>query len=177
MLGRRTTFVILGALLGLGASACSGTSLTYQGCNMYPTIQPGDGISLRPIEGRITRNEIVEFRLPPLATDHGLAIARIVGLPGETISFVGGKVEVDGRPLPEPYLRRGTDTAIAAGGTPVFPFADTKLPIPAKTYFVLNDNRGQGEDSRYYGPVGEPDILDIVSYSPGPRAQGACPSK
>lgn len=174
---RRTTLSILGTLaVGTVLSACTSTSLTFQVCNMYPTIQPGDGITLGSITGPITRGEIVEFRLPPLATGHGLAVSRVVALPGERVAFAGGKVQIDGRSSVEPYLPRGTVTAVPTG-SPVFPFASTALLIPAGTYFVMGDNRQGSEDSRYYGPIGRVNIVEkVTSYSAGPRKKGACPA-
>lgn len=158
-------------MAGLPLAGCSRTSLTFEVCNMYPSIQPGDGISLKPMTGRIVRGEIVEFHLPPLATAHGLAISRVVGLPGETISFSGGKVDIDGKPLPQPYLRN-TTTELPTGGSSVFPPKVTSLYIPSRTYFVMGDNRRNSEDSRYYGPIGQPNIVSYVaSVSPGPRTQ------
>jgi signal peptidase I len=176
MRGRRAALAGFSlALVALGLGGCSRTSLTFQPCNMYPTIQPGDGITLDTPRAPIVRGEIVEFRLPPLASARGLAISRVVGLPGETISFVGGKVDIDGKPLAQPYLPRGTTTELPAGGSTVFPPGVTSLYIPPHTYFVMGDNRGDSEDSREFGPIGGPTIVASVgSFSPGPRNQ-SCP--
>ena len=67
--------------------------------------------------------------------DNSLSVKRIVGAPGDTIRLEGGSVYLNGQPLSEPYLLRGTVT-----------FADPETRRRQFTcgkarYFVMGDNR------------------------------------
>ncbi len=74
-------------------------------------------------------------------------IKRVVGLPGERVTFVQGRVYVDGVILDESYLAGVTR---AEGHAWV---------VPPMYVFVLGDNRGNSKDSRYFGPVPLESIL------------------
>jgi signal peptidase I len=98
-----------------------------------PFIDPGDDPTRYVFHGP-ERGDIIVLRDPrDPSTD---LIKRVIGLPGETIEIVNGKVYINDRLLEEPYITT--------------PWNDTlpKILIPPDEYFVMGDNRNNSLDSR-----------------------------
>jgi len=105
------------------------------------------------------RGDVIVFD-PPTRSNKPY-IKRIVGLPGETVSFRGGEVFINGAVLDEPYI----DEATRCGGDSV-----CEIVVEPDTVFVLGDNRGNSSDSRVFGlvPVGNIIGKAWVTYWPLP---------
>ncbi|HEY6475469.1 MAG TPA: signal peptidase I [Polyangia bacterium] len=72
-------------------------------------------------------------------------IKRIVAGPGDVISILGGHVIRNGKAEKDKYTLPCTP-----GEQCSFP---TKIKIPAGMWFMMGDNRGMSDDSRFWGPV------------------------
>ncbi len=80
------------------------------------------------------RGDIVIFKFPDdESVDY---LKRIIGLPGETVEIIDGKVYIDGMLLKEDYL---DGTAVGDYGP---------YEVPEGCYFMLGDNRNVSADSR-----------------------------
>lgn len=115
--------------------------------SMEPTLNVGDRILVNKASYKlhdVHRGDIIVFERPANASTGTIEdlIKRVVALPGETIEVRQGKVFIDGKALPEPYLPEGMVT-------PPFP----KTTVPPDRLFVLGDNRGDSQASNVFGPI------------------------
>ncbi|HEY6622582.1 MAG TPA: signal peptidase I [Acidimicrobiales bacterium] len=123
--------------------------------SMIPTLQVGDRILVDKLSYHlhgVGRGDIVVFSKPPLEQQNiNDLVKRVIGLPGETISSVGGEIYINGKRLAEPWLQPGVKSL--PGPNPV-PFnLDKPYKIPPGEYYVMGDNRTDSEDSRWFGPI------------------------
>jgi signal peptidase I len=91
---------------------------------------------------------------PTTAESSQTFIKRVVAGPGDTISIVNGHVIRNGVREQDPYIYQ-------CGGGPDCNFPKP-IVIPAGQYFVLGDNRGLSDDSRFWGPVKRAWIIGVV---------------
>jgi signal peptidase I len=64
---------------------------------------------------------------------------RIIGLPGETISFANGRPFINGQPLVEPYEKGPCDWEVAA------------VTLSPDEYFFVGDNRSMPKEDHVFG--------------------------
>ena len=65
---------------------------------------------------------------------------RVIGLPGETVQIIGGRIYIDGAALES---EEGLGEVSLAGR------ADSPILLGEDEYFLLGDNRDSSEDSRF----------------------------
>jgi len=123
----------------------------------------------------IQRGDIVVFRYPVHPQQH--FVKRVIGLPGDQVRMVEGRVLVNGVPLKENYVihtRPDYDHFRDDFPNTDIPSANMKprwweemrklvrngeLVVPPDRFFVLGDNRDESEDSRYWGFVPRENII------------------
>lgn len=82
------------------------------------------------------RGDVVAIRY---AGEHMMLLKRVIGLPGETVAFRGGKVFINGEMLSEPYIKLPTNW--------------NRLPVTLEPdeYFVVGDNRSMPAEDHTFG--------------------------
>jgi signal peptidase I len=97
------------------------------------------------------RGDIVVLN-PPVSHPTQPYIKRVIGLPGETVSFRDGYVYINGQRLDEPYIGGPITTCNTADGCHAG-------QVPDGYVYVLGDNRDNSSDSRVFGFVKIDDII------------------
>ena len=115
---------------------------------MEPGIHSGEFVLINTLAYRLSRfrrGDIVAFAHDSPTPQTYLK--RVIGLPGDRVSIDRGTVQIDGKPLAEPYVR----------------FRDNRsspsITIPADALYVLGDNRLNSDDSRNWGTLPVHDVI------------------
>ena len=149
------TLVLLGALFY--ARACVFILIDVSGPSMMNTLQNGDMVvANRKTEPQ--RGDIIVFYSDG---DDKVLIKRIIGVPGDTVYSVDGRVYIaqynpqtgsaDSIALEEDYVMTQGITTFS----PVY--------VDEGEFFVLGDNRGNSNDSRNFGTINGSDIIGVVT--------------
>jgi signal peptidase I len=132
--------LILSLLLFLGINAVS-ARIRVDGSSMEPSLQSGEFVIVNRLAyklGEPDYGDVVIFHFPG---DPGQEyIKRIIGLPGDQVRVLNGKVYINDQATDEPY--------IAAS-----PRYQGSWDVPENHLFVLGDNRNNSSDSHNWGAV------------------------
>ncbi len=159
--------VALGLALGIQAFVVKPFRIPSE--SMEPTLDVGQRVLVDRVSGHFGnphRGDIVVFK-PPKGADEdrcGVSkpadepcprptpersdtnfIKRVVGVPGDRLKVIGGRVFIDGKEQKEPFIRPDESCDICNEGR--------EITIPPGYFFMMGDNRGESADSREWGPV------------------------
>ena len=117
-----------------------GQRTVVSGTSMIPTLQDGDNLITDKISYRFRDPERYDIIVLRVESQHENFIKRVIGLPGETVQIVGGRVYINGELLESDVY--GNELMISAGR------ASQPITLGENEYFVLGDNRNGSADSR-----------------------------
>ena len=114
---------------------------------MQPNVMFGDFVVAdvrAEATANIKRGDIVTY----VPVDHPgeVWVKRVIGLPGETVHVIGNDVEIDGKPLAEPWATIRDREFLELVQYPNSLLGDHQ-------YFLVGDDRPNSIDSRLTGPV------------------------
>ena len=170
--------------------------------SMYPTLLVGDYLFVNkpaygysrysfpfgivPIEGRIwgkepQRGDVIVFALP---TQTGIDyIKRVIGLPGDTVQVIHGRLYINGKIVPREALgvkkvkdasgeytvTEYTETLPGGAVHQIYEVSDHEMldntglyTVPEGHYFAMGDNRDHSQDSRVTSVVGPVPFENIL---------------
>ncbi len=168
--------------------------------SMMPTLLIGDfilvnkfayGLRLPVLNSKLVsfgdpeRGDVIVFRYPGMSPDDPNRgtdyIKRVVGVPGDTITYRDKVVYVNGEPQPQQdlgtYVGSGAGVDMTGNALKVealdgnqheilvrrddgaYPMREGTYVVPDGSYFVLGDNRDNSQDSRYWGYVPERNLV------------------
>lgn len=90
------------------------------------------------------RGDVISIRF---SGESRMLLKRVVGLPGERIGFVGGRITVNGQLLDEPYLKLPSD------------WNADPVEVGPDEYFVVGDNRSMPKHLHDHGRAERARIL------------------
>jgi signal peptidase I len=187
-----TVVVALGLALSIQAYAVK--PYRIPSASMEPTLHVGQRVLVNRLSHRLGSTpkvgDVVVFR-PPADADAGTCgdgasgagtprpcatpgpgrhdqvfIKRVVAVGGDTIAVRDGRAVRNGRVADEPFIR-----SCDGGSGCDFPEA---IRVPDGYVFLMGDNRGGSDDSRYWGPIPVSRIIGkaIATYWPPSRVGG-----
>ena len=135
-----------------------GVPLPVNGSSMNPNFYNGDVVLIKRLSfvGDLQRGDVVAAAFPADPT-HTKLIKRVIGLPGDTITFDDyGHVSVNGKTLNEDTYKPIYGQLPAA--------TVNNVTLGSGEYFLMGDNRPGSSDSRIWCPVQSGDIQGRVEY-------------
>ncbi|GAB5051793.1 signal peptidase I [Pediococcus ethanolidurans] len=109
----------------------------------------------------------------PRVTTKMYYVKRVIGMPGDKVSYRDGNLYVNGKLVPQRFISNYERTVGTARGAKAMRWnlasvaktrgwGDKPKTVPAGEYFVLGDHRYVSNDSRYWGFVKKDKVMGVV---------------
>lgn len=131
------------------------TPAQVDGSSMKPTLSNNNLVILNKLDYRL--NDIKRFDVVVVDIKTEKIIKRVIGLPGDTVSYKNKTLYINGKKVEENFTH--------TNDTRDFKLGDIGYQkIPGDKYFVVGDNRNNSMDSRMIGLIDKDQILGSVSF-------------
>ncbi|CAI2699550.1 signal peptidase I [Apilactobacillus kunkeei] len=159
------------------------TMATVDGESMDPNLYNGEKMLVLK-QSEVKRNSVIIFDAhgeDPEATANEYYVKRVIGLPGDTVSYKDGKLYVNNKVVDQSFISKkelNVGTRYKFNGDIIKNWDISKLSstkwvynqdakvVPKGEYFVLGDNRSVSNDSRYWGFVKKSKVLGVAKLFP-----------
>ena len=186
--------IVVAVGLALSVQALALKPYRIPSASMEPTLKIGERVLVNRVSHRLGSapkvGDIIVF-MPPVGAASGICgihgegegsltpcsrtiprrasppyVKRVVAVAGDTIAIRNGHAVRNGKLAHEPFI-----APCGAGSECEFPHP---IRVPPNSVYVLGDNRGNSEDSRFWGPVPLSAVIGkaFVAYWPPNRVGG-----
>lgn len=169
-------FVAIAIGIGLLLQKFVISGFVISGGSMDPTLANGDYMYISRLNP-LNRFDVVVVKSPDLSVDaqgnRKLFIKRVIGMPGDTLSYQNNQLYINGQAQEEPYLSElfasgqqlktytlkslldelRRDYSQLPKENTTYAQKDGEIVIPEGYYFMLGDNRNTSKDSDEFGLV------------------------
>ena len=125
------------------------TPINVNGSSMSTTLKDGDIMLLNKLA--LKTEGINRFDIVVIKTDSNYLIKRVIGMPGEVISYKDEVLYINGKVIKDKYNLNLTGDFAA-------------LEIGENEYFVMGDNRNVSKDSRLMGTISKDNIIGKTDF-------------
>lgn len=157
----------LSVVLALGIRTFVAEARYIPSESMLPTLEVNDRLIVEKVSYHFqgpNRGDIIVFQPTDQLKQQNPSlkdafIKRVIGLPGETVEVMNGRVYINNKPISESYIESPPDYQ---WGPEV---------VPPNAYLVLGDNRNNSYDSHFWGYVPKQNIIGraVVRFWPPAR--------
>ena len=144
-------YYVIGVAIVLLIANFIAKPVVVRGSSMNPTLNNFD-ICISNRLSIVLGGTIDRFDIVVAQTEEGEIVKRVVGIPGDTISYVNGVLSVNGTQIEEDYII--DDPKKHHADMDVY-----EVTLGPDEYFLMGDNRTGSTDSRYFGPFHRSDII------------------
>lgn len=140
------------------------SNYVVEGESMLPTLEEGNKLVVNKIgfeASDLQRFDVIVFH----ANEKEDYVKRIIGLPGDKISYQDDKLYINGKKIEEPFLEKYREKVLAGALTGDFTLEEVagQQIIPKGKVFVLGDNRRGSWDSRHFGLISIDQVVGKVN--------------
>ncbi|MFB1081404.1 signal peptidase I [Jeotgalibacillus sp. JSM ZJ347] len=139
------------------------SNYVVEGASMQPTLQDGNKLVINKIGyqiGDIDRFDVIVFH----ANESEDYVKRVIGLPGDEVSYEDDQLYINGEYYEEPYLEEfRTEEGRLTGDFTLEEIPGGQIEVPEGQLFVLGDNRQESLDSRIIGFIDQDSVVGKVN--------------